>query len=150
MLFWRHLPIGRLLVFHLVYQMAIDRVRVNEQSSKTVSFTLKDNTGTVIPLTAISTATLTLYDMGTYVPNGSPVVGIINGRDAQNVKNANNVTLHATSGLVTWSMQPADNEIVTSRRQIERHRAEFRFVLTNAAELDYQMEIEVVNLRKAA
>lgn len=27
--------------------MAIDRIRVNEQSSKTVMFTLKDNTNTV-------------------------------------------------------------------------------------------------------
>jgi hypothetical protein len=129
--------------------MAIDRVRVNEQSSRTVQFTLKDNTNTVVPLASLSTVTLTLFDWGTYAPGASPVVGILNSRDAQNVKNTNNVTVHATSGLVTWSMQPDDNIIVTLRRQIERHRAEFRFVLTSGAELDYQMEVEVVNLRKA-
>ncbi len=130
--------------------MAIDRIRVNEQSSRTVSFTLKDNTGAAVPLSSISLATLTLYDMGTYVPGSSPVVGILNERDAQDVKNTNDVTVHATSGLVTWVMQPADNVIVTPRRQVERHRAEFRFVLSNGTELDYQMEIEVTNLRKAA
>ncbi len=128
--------------------MAIDRVRVNEQSSRTVSFLLKDNTNTVVPLSSLMTLTLTLYDLMTYVPGASPVVGILNSRDAQDVKNANNVTVHATSGLVTWSMQPDDNIIVTARRQVERHRAEFRFVV-GSAELDYQMEIEVLNLRKA-
>lgn len=128
--------------------MAIDRIRVNEQSSITVTFYLKDNTGTVVPLSAIVTAQLTLYDLGTYAPGASPVVGIINDRDWQDIKDANNVTIHATSGLVTWLMQPEDNPIVTLRRQIERHRAEFRFVTTSGAELDYQVELEVVNLRK--
>ena len=131
--------------------MAIDRVRnVNEQSSRTVSFTLKDNTGTVVPLTSIDTVTLTLYDMGTYAPGASPAVGILNSRDSQNVKNTNQVTIHATSGLVTWAMVPDDNIIVTPRRQIERHRAEFHFLTTTGVALDYEMEIEVKNLRKAA
>lgn len=130
--------------------MAIDRIRVNEHSSKTISFTLKDNTGTAVPLSDIDTATLTGYDLDTYTPTSSPVDGILNSRDAQNIKNANNVTIHSTSGLVTFAMQPDDNVIVTSRRQVERHRYEFRFVTTSGAELDYQIEVEVVNLRKAA
>ena len=130
--------------------MAIDRIRVNESSSRTVTFTLLDNAGAAIPLSAISTAQLTLYDLDTYVPGASPAEGIINSRDAQDVLNANDVTIHSTSGLVTWAMQPDDNIIVTLRRQVERHRAEFRFVTTNGAELDYQFEVEVVNLRKAS
>jgi len=130
--------------------VAIDRIRANESSSRTVTFTLLDNADVAIPLTAISTAQLTLYDMDTYVPGASPAAGIINSRDAQDVLNTNNVTIHATSGLVTWAMQPDDNVIVTVRRQIERHRAEFRFVTTSGAELDYQFEVEVVNLRKAS
>lgn len=130
--------------------MAIDRVRVNEQSSRTISFTLKDNTGTVVPLASISTVTLTLYDMGTYAPGVSPAVGILNSRDSQNVKNTNDVTIHPTSGLVTWAMVPDDSVIVTPRRQIERHRAEFHFTTTTGVQLDYQLEIEVLNLRKAA
>ncbi len=126
--------------------MAIDRIRVNEGSSRTVSFTLKDGTGTAVPLSSLTTAQLTLYDVQTYVPAGSPVVGILNGRSAQDVINTNDVTVHATSGLVTWAMQPEDNVIVTSRRQVERHRARFRFVVSGV-ELNYPIEIEVVNMR---
>jgi hypothetical protein len=128
--------------------VAIDRIRVNERSSKTNSFTLLDNVNVAVPLTAISIAELTLYDVDTYVP-ASPAEGILNSRDGQDVLNTNDVTIHATSGLVTWAMQPDDNVIVTLRRQVERHRAEFRFVTTSGAELDYQFEVEVVNLRKA-
>ncbi len=139
--------------------MAIDRIRVNEHSSRTVTFTLLDQAGVAVPLTDINLAALTLYDMESYVPGGSPVAGILNARDAQNILNAHNVTIHATSGLITWAMQPDDNGdpdgltakqlIDRHRRQIWRHRAEFRFVC-GTVELDYQCEIEVVNLRKAA
>ena len=130
--------------------MAIERLRANEQSSRTVTFTLLDNASLPVLFADVATAQLTLFDMDTYVPGGSPVTGIINTRDAQNVLNTNDVTIAATSGLVTWSMQPEDNLIVTVRKQIERHRAEFRFVTTSGAELDYQFEVEVVNLRKAS
>ncbi len=129
--------------------MAIDRIRVNEGSSLTVTFTLKDNAGVVIPLSSLTTAELTLFDLLTYVPTGSPIIGIINDRHNQDVKNANNVTVHSTSGLVTWAVQPDDTIIVTSRRQLERHRARFRFV-AGGAELDYQIEMEIVNMRDTA
>lgn len=129
--------------------MAITRIRVNENSSRTITFTLKDNAGTVVPLADITEAELTLYDMDSHAP-GSPAVGIISSRDAQNVKNANNVTIHATSGLVTWAMQPEDNPIVTARRQVERHRAQFRFVVSGVELNSEPIELEVVNLRKAS
>ena len=129
--------------------MAIDRIRVNENSSRTVTFTIQDNQGVVVPLADIDTAELTLYNLDTYVPGRSPAEGIINGRDAQGVLDTNDVDIHATSGLVTWAMQPEDNPIVTTRRQVERHMAEFRFVV-NAATLVYPIEVDVVNLRKAA
>jgi hypothetical protein len=129
--------------------MAITRIRLNERSSRTVTFTLKDNADVVVPLADIDTATLTLFDLDTYVPGASPAEGIINSRDAQDVLSANNVTIHATSGLVTWAMQADDNPIVTARRQVERHRAEFHFVV-NGVELHADpIEFEVVNLRKA-
>jgi len=114
-----------------------------------VTFTLVDNAGVVVPLTDIAQATLTLFDLETYDPIGSPLRGIINTRDDQNVKNANDVTIHATSGLVTWEMQGDDNPINIRRRQIERHRAEFRFVTTSGAILDADaIEFEVVNMGK--
>jgi hypothetical protein len=117
---------------------------VSEGSTRDVTFTLYDSAGVVVPLASITSAFLTLWDVDTYEPGGSPTVGIINGRESQNVKNANNVTIHSTSGLVTWTMQAADNPIVTARRQVERHRAKFRFVV-GSAELNYKFRIEVRN-----
>ena len=129
--------------------MAIDRVQVNEGSAKTVTFTLRDNAGTVVPLANIDTATLTLYDLDTFAPNSSPQTGIVNDRLEQDVKNANDVTIHATSGLVTWAMQGEDAVIVTPRRQMERHRGCFIFVVDDIP-LTYELEIDVLNLRSVA
>lgn len=128
--------------------MSIERVRVNEGSSKLISFTLTDSTGVAVPLVDIDTAQLTYYDFDTY-SNTSPALAIINSRDSQDILNASNVTIATTSGLVTWSLQPLDAVIMTEHRQIERHRALFRFVVGTAT-LDYEIELEVVNLRSAA
>ncbi len=134
--------------------MSIDRIRVNERSSKVVTFTILDDAGLPVPVSAISVATLTLYDFQTGQIGGSPQVGILNNRQDQDVLNANDVTIDS-AGLVTWIMQPEDNIISTERRQIERHRAMFSFTWsigspTIAGASTYECEIEVVNLRKAA
>ncbi len=126
--------------------MVLDTIYPTEGSSRTVTFTLVDNAGVVVPLANIDAATLTLYDLGTYEPGASPTVGIINSRDAQSVLNANNVTVHSTSGLVTWAMQDEDNPIVTPRRQLERHRAMFTFDVGGVI-LAYELEVVVKNLR---
>lgn len=131
----------------------MDRIRVNELSSRIVDFDVLDSDGVVIPAANITVAQLTLYDCDTFVPGASPAEGIINSRDAQSVLNANNVVI-ADSGspankLVTWTMQPEDNPIVTPRRQIERHRAEFHFAFTTG-EYNTTFEIEVMNLGKAS
>ena len=135
--------------------MAIDKVRVNERSSKVVTFTILDENSDPVPDSVLTTATLTLYDIGT-TPSaaGSPVAGIINSRDSQDVLNDNDVDIDA-DGLVTWATQPEDNIIVTERRQVERHRAMFHFSWPGGSpgttgSFDYEFEIEVVNLRKAS
>lgn len=122
---------------------------VPEDSSRTVTFYLKDNAGVVVPLADIATAELTLYDLLTYIPGTSPA-GVINGRDAQNVLNDNNVDIHVTSGLVTWSMQPEDNPIITEKRAVERHIAEFMFVLNSGVKLWHKLEFDVDNMRRKA
>ncbi len=65
---------------------------------------LKDEDENVILLSTISAATLTLYDV--YSEE------IINSRNNQNILNANNVTIDATSGLLSWLIQAEDNIIV--------------------------------------
>lgn len=124
---------------------------VNEHSSRRVRFYIYDEDGAAVPFSALSSATLTFYNKGTYAPGSSPVIGIINSRDGQNVLNANNVTIHATSGLVTWAMQKGptgDNPIIVPRRQVERHIAEFVFVAGDA-EINQDCEVIVRNLGKS-
>lgn len=121
---------------------------VNKHSSRTVGFILKDNDGVVVPLSAISSATLTYYDQQTYEPNSSPAKGIINGRDGQNVLNTNDVDIDATSGQVEWDVQGGeggDATNATPRRQVERKIAKFTFVV-GGAELVQDCELIVRNI----
>lgn len=62
--------------------------------------TLEDEAGDPVPLASLSTLTLTLINITTQAA--------VNSRDRQNVLNANNVTVHATSGLLTWNIQALD------------------------------------------
>lgn len=79
--------------------------------------TLLDANGTAIPLANINSITLTITDAAT----GS----IVNSRNSQNVLNANNVTVHATSGALSWLIQPGDTTLLNSSSAYEEHIAEF-------------------------
>ncbi len=118
---------------------------VIERSTAVYTATLKDETDTVIPSASLTTLTLTLYDAA----NGT----IINSRNGQNVLNANNVTIHATSGLLTWTMQPADNVIVWPKAsgQFEKHIALFRWTWSSGAKAgSHEVEIRVRQRTKIA
>lgn len=79
-----------------------------ENTTGEYTTTLKDASGTVIPTANIDSLTLTLKNKAT----GQ----IINSREAQSVLNTNNVTVHATSGLLTWDIQAADTVLVKGSR----------------------------------
>jgi hypothetical protein len=90
--------------------------KLPEQTTAVYSATITDENGAAVPLASINAITLTLYNAA----DGTT----INSRSAQNILNTNNVTIHATSGLLTWTMQPADNVIVDSSIGVgkyERH-----------------------------
>lgn len=130
------------------------RERFNEGASGFIRAQIVDQTGTPVDADAFTSATLTLYDMETYLP-GSPAEGILNDRDAQDILGVgsppaemNNVVYQA-NGYFQWNLQPEDNVIVNPRRQIERHRAVFRFTWATGS-FPYEIEIEVVNLRSVA
>jgi hypothetical protein len=104
--------------------------RMRERSTTTYTATLKDSAGVVIPLANLTTLILTLKDEATET--------VINSRNAQNVLNANNVTYHTTSGLLTWSIQAADNPISGTRKDaLERHTATFEFTFNAGANRDW-------------
>ncbi len=115
-----------------------------EKTGAKYTATLTDADGTAITLASISAITLTLYNVATDAT--------INNRSTQNVKNLNNVTIHATSGLLTWLMQPEDNVIAGTGISIgahEHHRALFEFTYTgNGSPGKHEVDILVENLNK--
>lgn len=116
---------------------------VNEQTTFLYTCTLKDESGVVIPLSAVSSLTITLYDEDTGA--------IINSRDGQNALNANNVTLHSTSGLLSWIAQPADNAIVTATRvagSVEKHKVLFKWTWATSKKGNHELQILVRQMTK--
>lgn len=91
---------------------------VKERTTAVYRATIQDETGAALGAALLTTLTLTLYDEQTGT--------ILNARSAQNVLNANNVVVDA-NGVLTWTMQPADNALVTSTQVVERHIALFTF-----------------------
>jgi hypothetical protein len=111
---------------------------LDEKCSAQYQATLKDAAEVVIPLASINTATLTLRDVDTNT--------ILNERNAQNIRNANNVTIHATSGLLTWALQPGDSVIVTSSKEFEMHRAVIEIVYSGTQQVNHEFYLMVRNL----
>ncbi len=116
----------------------------NQGSTLIIDGVIEDENRDPVALAAIDEATLTYYDMGTGNLAVSPVLGIINGRHEQNVKNANNVVI--ADGTFTWTLQVEDANIVTARRQVERHLAVFTFTLSNGNTVVSRHEIDVTNM----
>ena len=78
---------------------------VNEGNVMQIAGVLVDQDDTPVPLAAIGTMTLTLYDWATDT--------VINSRLDQSVLNVNGGTLHPTSGAFTLRLGGADNPILT-------------------------------------
>lgn len=91
-------------------------VDVLEKTTPRYTAVLRDDTGAAIPAASLVTLTLSLYVVKT-----DGTIGIVNSRNAQNVLNANNVTVDANGNLV-WSVQVADTTLVETL-PFERHIA---------------------------
>lgn len=128
--------------------MALTRYRFTERQSGEIRVALPTVDGAALTVDDLTAVTLTLYDCATYVP-GSPTTGILNERDQQDIRGgspAGGLNVVYEEGEAVWTIQPEDNVIVTSRRQVERHRALFVFTWADGA-FPFEVEIEVVNLR---
>lgn len=134
--------------------MPLIRERYNEQTSAYIRGQIVDQEGTAVDVEDLASATLTLWDVETGSANTSPAEGIINDREAQDILGAgspwgeHDVTFE-DDGYFRWDLQPEDNIIVNARRQVERHRALFVFAWASG-QLTYEVEIEVVNLRRVS
>jgi hypothetical protein len=111
---------------------------IPEGSSARYTATLLDELGAGVPAASLTTLTLTLYDDKTGA--------IINGRNAQNVLNANGVSVDASGNLV-WAITPADTPIVTDTLQTETHYAVFKATWSSGAKgLSHAAPLTVTNM----
>lgn len=118
---------------------AIPEFDVMEDSAFELTAQLKDTDDSDLALVDIETITLTLFL--TRDGDTSPAGTIINSRDAEDIKNTNEVTIGAT-GILTWDVQPEDTAIINDEITVcdivqinkrEVHRALFEWTKTVAA-----------------
>ena len=103
-------------------------------STFTIKFKLKKETGEGLPVADLTTLILTHYF-------GKVPSTIINSRDGQDVKNANNVTVDS-DGLVTWLVQEEDTALVANTSgPSEEHVALFKFTYNSGAQTGF---VEIV------
>ncbi len=114
---------------------------VNEHAIAKYTAVIKDEADVAIAAASLSTLTLTLYDL-----KGAT---IINSRAAQNVLNANNVTVDSSGNLV-WTLQPADNPIIASG-ELESHIALFEYTWSSGTKRgSHEVTISVRDITKVA
>ena len=115
---------------------------VYERTTHVYRATLKDEDDAVVPASALSSLTLTLY--------ADRPEDIINSRSQQDVLNTNNVTLSSLGALV-WIMQPADNAIVKTSRAYEMHVALFEWTYASGTKYGkHEVRFNVRNLKKVS
>jgi len=121
------------------------QVIIPEQSSgPVITMTLLDETGAPVPLMAIAAATLTIY------ARDEPSQPILNSVDRVDIKNVGRATIHATSGLLTLTLLPADNSIQNSANDLEWHRFLIEVTYNATYALKYEIEAPVRNLYKVS
>ena len=117
---------------------------VNEKGTAVFTASLVDTSSDGVGYGTLTGLTLTLYDKDTGV--------FLNGRNAQDVlsgdgASTNNVVV-SSSGLVTWTMQPEDNRIVSGclpPGAAETHVALFQWKWGTTSEGSAEAEFSVVN-----
>lgn len=111
-----------------------------EKTTRKITAVVADENDAPIPAASLSSLALTLYSLHS--------LAVVNGRNAQNVLNANNVTVDASGNLV-WDVQPADNAILDATLAVEIHRALFEWTWSGGAKSGkHEIDLYVKNLNK--
>lgn len=117
----------------------IIRGHVPERTSQLITLVLTDDSNEDIPLDALTALTLSLYLVGSAT--------YINGRNKQNILNANGVTVAQTTAkilTINYPMDPLDNQVVGSG-VTEQHVALVEWTL-NGKEDKHEILLRVLNL----
>jgi hypothetical protein len=112
---------------------------VVQETTGKYTATIVDEDGNGISSADITTAVMTLYDTQTE--------DIINTRDAQDILNANGVTID-TSGNLEWIWDPEDMPILHSVRKPEVHTALIKITWDSGAkQLYHEVSFRVNKVR---
>ena len=118
--------------------MRIDRTdEVHENTTPRLKGTLQDADGNALTLAQVATLKVWLYNRKTGA--------IINGRDGQNIKNANGGTLHDTSGAFTFQTAVADVAIQDDTQTGEVHITVIRWTYGSGLEGAYVWALQIDN-----
>lgn len=121
------------------------RVVAAEKTTLRITATLVDETGAAIPLAGLSALTLTLYN------RDSTTQEIVNSVNAVSILNTGRGTVHATSGLLTVTLEPDDNAIIDTTKDVEWHRALIAGTYAGGAKtFKQEIEWQVRNLSKVS
>lgn len=112
---------------------------VLEETTPKYTATILDDAGNALPIASLTTITLTLY-----VIKADGTIAYVNSRNAQNVKNANNVTIDS-AGLLTWSLAVADTTLVEDL-PFERHIALWEYTWGSSRAGKHQVIVNVQRL----
>ncbi|HMU54856.1 MAG TPA: hypothetical protein PKA61_07610 [Nitrospira sp.] len=111
-----------------------------KSSGPVITMTLLDETGAPVPLAVISTATLTIYARD---EAGQPIINTVDDVD---IKNVGRGSIHSTSGLLTLTLDSADNSIQNSANDLEWHRLLLEVTYNGSKQLKYEIDVPVRNL----
>jgi hypothetical protein len=118
---------------------------VTEQTTLRITATLTDEAGTPIPLGGLTAMTLTLYLRDVAAQT------ILNGVTATDILNTGRATVHATSGLLTLTLLPADNVILNDALDQEWHRALIQGTYNAGAKsFKHEFDFPVRNVNKVS
>ena len=120
------------------------QVIVAEKTTLRITATLVDEAGAAVPSASVSALTLTLYN------RDSATNEILNGVTAVNMLNTGRGTLHATSGLLTITLEPADNAIIDNTSDLEWHRALIEGTYSGGKAFKHEIDWQVRNLHKVS
>ena len=116
-----------------------------EKTTPRYTFTITDDELNPLPAASLTTLTLTLY-----VINADGTVTILNSRNAQNVLNANNVTISA-QGLGVWSVQVLDTTMVVATLPFETRIALWQWTWSAGAKAGkHELNLVVKNLSQVS
>lgn len=114
---------------------------VPEKGNATFTATLKDDTGTVIPGSALTTLVCTLYDRSSGVT--------LNNRNAQSILGLNGGSVSSPGGVLTLQLLSADNVLQSQDITEETHIALIEGTYNAGAKaLKHELVFVVVNLTK--